>query len=205
MKISTTWSKEDWIKALKKTWELSDNFEEILNFGLEHGFITNSDIIHASDIYKDPYKEYDDDEIKDMISSRGLRDVMSIIQNNYSLDEIIDELPTDEILDNINESERFESLERSWTLENHDNEIRLEAYNEGYNDGIKEDFNIERDYIKELANKSIDEKWKFLANLFGVSNYESKEFREQLSKFIHGLNKSVYKDKSNTFLLLCGK
>lgn len=205
MKISTTWSQQDWNDALKKVWKLSHDFEEILNFGLENNFITNSDIIHASDIYKDPYKEYDDDEIKDMISSRGLRDVMSIIQNNYSLDEIIDELPTDEILDNINESERFESLEQTWTLENHDSEIRLDAYNEGYNDGIQEDFNIERDYIKELSNKSIDEKWKFLCDLLGVSYYESKEFRENLSAFIHQLNKSNYKDKSNTFLLSCGK
>ena len=60
MKISTTWSQDDWNKALKKVWQLSRNFEEILEFGLEHGFITSADIIHASDIYRDPNKEYDE-------------------------------------------------------------------------------------------------------------------------------------------------
>ena len=51
MKISTQWYQQDWDNALKKVWKLSRNFEEILNFGLEHNFITSSDIIHASDIY----------------------------------------------------------------------------------------------------------------------------------------------------------
>ena len=81
MKISTTWSKEDWINALKKAWGLADDFEEILNFGLEHGFITSSDIIEASDIYKDPNKEYDDTEVKEMIDNYNLSDLNQTLYN----------------------------------------------------------------------------------------------------------------------------
>ena len=93
MKINTTWTQADWNNALKKVWELSRNFEEILNFGLEHGYITSSDIIHASDIYKDPNKTYDEFEIDDFIKSVPLSDVMKSIQDEYSLDEILFELP----------------------------------------------------------------------------------------------------------------
>ena len=39
MKISTRWTQKDWDDALKKVWKLSRDFDEILNFGLEHGFI----------------------------------------------------------------------------------------------------------------------------------------------------------------------
>lgn len=101
MKISTTWTQADWNKALSKVWILSRDFEEILNFGLEHGYITNSDIIHASDIYKDPNKEYDDSEIEDFIKSVSLSDLMKAIQDEYSLDDIIFELPNHEILENF--------------------------------------------------------------------------------------------------------
>ena len=80
MKISTTWSQADWDKALKKVWELSRDFEEILEFGLEHGFITSSDIIHASDIYRDPDKTYEDFEIEDFVKSVPLSDLMKQLE-----------------------------------------------------------------------------------------------------------------------------
>ena len=89
MKINTSWSQQDWNKALKKVWELSRSFEEILEFGLEHGFISSSDIINASDIYKDPNKEYDESEIEDFIKSVPLSDLMKAIQDEYSLDDIL--------------------------------------------------------------------------------------------------------------------
>lgn len=101
MKINTTWTIKDWQNALKKVWELSRNFEEILEFGLEHDFITSSDIIHASDIYRDPNKTYDDVEIEDFVKSVPLSDLMKTIQNQYCIDDIVDEMDKEEIMDVI--------------------------------------------------------------------------------------------------------
>ena len=92
MKISTTWTIDDWQKALTKVFKLARDFEEILTFALERDLISSEDIINAAKIYEDPNKEYDDEEVKEMISSRGLRDIMGIIQEDNSLDDILDEL-----------------------------------------------------------------------------------------------------------------
>ena len=89
MKPNSTMLKQDWESALSKIWENAENFEEILNFGLEHNFISSSDIIHASDIYKDPNKECDEEEVKEVMKSLDIYDLMSIIKDEYSVGEII--------------------------------------------------------------------------------------------------------------------
>ena len=113
MKISTTWTQADWNNALKKVWGLAKNFDEILEFGLEHGFITSSDIIHASDMYRDPDKMYDDPEIEDFVKSVPFSDLMKTIQNQYSIDDIIDEMDKGEIMDVIGDDELFSHIENS--------------------------------------------------------------------------------------------
>ena len=185
MKISTSWSQADWDENLEKVWKLSRSFEDILNFGLEHGFISSSDIIHASDIYKDPNKEYDDEEIKEMIMSRGLREVMEVIQEEYSLGDILDELPKDEILDNIDASNRLDSLENTWELEQHDEEVKTECYNE-YVDEFKEQFKAEqKDYMDNVYNWSADELHKFLCNASGCGYYDKNIFDKLKNKLNH--------------------
>ena len=195
MKISTTWSQRDWENALSKVWTLSRDFEEILNFGLEHEFITSSDIIHASDIYKDPNKEYEDDEVKEMISSRGLRDIMDIIQEEYSLDEILDELPTNEILENISEDDRLDSLDGSWTLENHDNEVREAHYREYIDEWIDEQRSNEISKLQELQNCNPDDLHQFICNLIGVGYYDQEGFKNEFNRLKDKLNKNSYRIK----------
>ena len=153
MKISTQWSQQDWDNALNKVWKLSRNFEEILNFGLEHNFITSSDIIHASDIYKDPNKEYDDEELKEIIKNNNIYDLMEIIQEEYSLEDIIGELPSMEILENIPEEDKLDSLEHTLTLDRHDEEIRNQTYNECVDEWIYEMRANETDQIKKNYKK----------------------------------------------------
>ena len=155
MKISTTWTQTDWNNALKKVWELSRDFEEILNFGLEHGYITNSDIIHASDIYKDPNKEYDDFEIEDFIKSVSLSDLMKAIQDEYSLDDILFELPKHEILENFDKDDLLEELDGSWELNQHDEEVREETYRTYVDEWIEEMKAQDKEYIENLY-KHID-------------------------------------------------
>ena len=193
MKISTTWSKEDWINALKKAWKLADDFEEILNFGLEHNFISSSDIIQAADIYKDPNKEYDDNEIKEIISSRGLRDILGIIQEEYSLYDILDEFPQNEILDEFDDNDLLDHLEGTYALEEHDDEVRKQ-----YDYELREEIELDlykqyKDNIDDIKNYNIDQMRKFFCDLLDVGYYDDKGLFNGLNDLIKKMNSSIYK------------
>ena len=188
MKISTTWSQADWNKALKKVWELSRDFEEILNFGLEHGYITSSDIIHASDIYKDPNKTYDEFEIDDFIKSVPLSDVMKSIQDEYSLDEILFELPKHEILENFDKDDLLEELDGSWELNQHDEEVKEETYREYVDEWIEEMKVQDKEYIENLYNANPDDFHTFICDILGSGYYDQSV-----------VNKLKEKLKNNSF------
>ena len=188
MKISTTWTQADWNNALKKVWELSRDFEEILNFGLEHGYITNSDIIHASDIYKDPNKTYDEFEIDDFIKSVSLSDIMKSIQDEYSLDEILFELPKHEILENFDKDDLLEELDGSWELNQHDEEVKEETYREYVDEWIEEMKAQDKEYIENLYNANSDDFHEFLCDTLGCGYYDQSV-----------VNKLKEKLKNNSF------
>lgn len=188
MKISTTWTQADWNNALKKVWELSRDFEEILNFGLEHGYITNSDIIHASDIYKDPNKTYDEFEIDDFIKSVSLSDIMKSIQDEYSLDEILFELPKHEILENFDKDDLLEELKDSWELNAHDEEVKEETYREYVDEWIEEMKAQDKEYIENLYDANSDDFHEFLCDTLGCGYYDQSV-----------VNKLKEKLKNNSF------
>lgn len=192
MKINTTWSQQDWNNALKKVWKLSRDFEEILNFGLENNFITSSDIIHASDMYKDPNKEYDDEELKEILDNSNIYDIMKILQEKYSLNEILDELPSDEILDNIDARDRLDSLENTWELEQHDEETKEIIYKEYIDEWIDQCEITERTSINNLSNINGDELHKLICDVIGCGYYDQNEFDKCLKKFKDKLNKNSY-------------
>ena len=188
MKISTSWSQADWDKALKKVWELSRNFEEILNFGLEHNFITSSDIIHASDIYKDPYKTYEDCEVEDVVANYPLSDLMKIIQNKYSLDDIIDELDKDEIMDSIGDDELFSHIENSYVMDVHDDEMKEQIYKECM-DELTDDFEYsQKNEIKRLQDSNSDDLHKHICEIINCGYYD----QESIDKFKDKLNKNGF-------------
>ena len=191
MKISTTWSQADWNKALKKVWELSRNFEEILNFGLEHGYITSSDIIHASDIYKDPNKTYDEFEIDDFIKSVPLSDLMKSIQDEYSLDDILEELPKDNILDEFDKSDLLDKLDGTWELDSHDDEIREETYRDYVDEWTEEMKAQDKKYIEYLYNANPDDFHKFLCDTLGYGYYDQSivtKLKEKLKNNSFGVD-----------------
>ena len=191
MKISTTWSQADWNKALKKVWELSRDFEEILNFGLEHGYITSSDIIHASDIYKDPNKTYDEFEIDDFIKSVPLSDVMKSIQDEYSLDDILFELPKHEILENFDKDDLLEELDGSWELNQHDEEVKEETYREYVDEWIEEMKAQDKEYIENLYNANSDDFHEFLCDTLGCGYYDQSivnKLKEKLKNNSFGVD-----------------
>jgi len=195
MKISTRWTQKDWDDALNKVWKLSRDFEEILNFGLEHGYITSSDIIHASDIYKDPNKEYDDDEIKAIISSRGIRDILGIIQEEYSLYDIIDELPKNEILDEFDDDELMDHLENSYALDQYKDSIKDDLYREYIDEWLEEVEKRNKDYITHLTEADGDELHRFICNIIGCGYYDKEGFKKGLKKIKDKLNQNTYEIK----------
>ena len=173
MKINTSWSQADWNNALKKVWQLSRDFEEILNFGLEHGYITSSDIIHASDIYRDPNKTYDEFEIDDFVKSVPFSDLMKSIQDEYSLDEILFELPSHKILENFDKSDLLNELEGSCELDIHDEEIREDTYQKYVDEWIEEMKAQDKEYLNKLYNSNSDEFHEFLCDTLGCGYYDS--------------------------------
>jgi len=188
MKISTQWSQRDWDNALSKVWKLARNFDEILEFGLEHGYITSSDIIHASDIYRDPNKEYEEEEVKEVITSYGLPDTMRIIQEEYDLDDIINELPEDDILDYYDDDTLYERIENSGFMECIKEEIKSDLYKE-YIDEWAEEFEIDsQNQLNNLINNA-DELHTLICDISGCGYYENgfEKLKEKLNKNNYGV------------------
>ena len=176
MKINITWSQKDWNDALKKVWSLATDFEEILTFGLENKFITSSDIIHASDIYKDPNKEYDQSEIEEMIDNSHLDDITNVLIQKYSVDEIVDSLPIGNILDNIDDGELLDALDGTWTLEDHDDNVRSEYYNDIIKDCVEELEQDNDEYMKDIQNWNADDLHTFICDIVGCGYYDTSVF-----------------------------
>lgn len=167
------------------------SLEEILSAGLDYNKISSSDIVHASDMYKDPNKEYDDEEVKEIISSHDLGEIMKILQNEYSLDTILDELPKDDILDNIDANDRLMSLENTWELDQHDEEVKEEYYREYIDEWIDEFTADQKDHMNNVCNWSSDELHMFLCDAFGCGYYD-KNMPEKLK---NKLNHNTYNIK----------
>ena len=180
MKPNSTMLKQDWDTALSKIWENAENFEEILNFGLEHNFISSSDIIHASDIYKDPNKEYDEEEVKEVMKSLDIYDLMSIIKDEYSVGEIISNLDTDDIFQCIDDSEMLDYLDGTYELDDHDDEVRTRYHN----DVLEDIINKLEEYNKNIQNWPADELHRFICDIAGCSYYDSsvlEQLKEKLN------------------------
>ena len=188
MKINTTWTVKDWQNALKKVWELSRDFDEILEFGLEHGFITSSDIIHASDIYRDPNKTYEDFEIEDFIKSVPFSDLMKTIQNQYSTDDIIDEMDKEEIMDVIGDDELFSHIENSCVMDEHDDEIKEQVYHEYVDEWIEDFKTSHKNLIEELQDAKPDDLHIHMCELGNCGYYDQKSINNLKDK----LNKNSF-------------
>lgn len=194
MKTSTTWSRKDWINALKKAWVLADDFEEILNFGLEYGFINSTDIIHAADMYKDPNKEYDDVEVKEMVEKYNLSDLMRLILETYDTSDIVDELDDDEnILDKFDDDDLLDHLEGTYTLTNHDDDIRRQYDYELREEIELECYNKYKDDIDDIKNYNVDQMRKFFCDLLDVGYYDDNGLFNGLNDLIKKMNSSIYK------------
>ena len=182
-------------ELLSRVWRECD-LNDILDYGLENGYISSESIINAASEYNDPNKEYSDDEIKDIIKDADISVVIDALKEKYFINDIVDELDTDEILDAIGWDDVYNHFEFDFM------DKEQEKYDEGYEDGREDVF---EDYVKNSQNQeinpikegTIDDKWRYLCDSFDLTHYDDIGLYNKLNKLIQSLNKSTYKDKNN--------
>lgn len=180
-------------ELLSRVWEECD-LNDILDYGLENGYISSESIINAASEYNDPNKEYADDEVKDIVKDADISVVMEALKEKYFTDDIIDELDTDEILDAIGWDEVHDHFEFDFR------DKEEEKYNEGYEDGhddafdeLKDDMIIsEKDCINMLKEYNINNLWCFFANLFEITYYDKDNMIKKFEELKNKLHKSMY-------------
>lgn len=183
--------------TLKEVWA-KYNLEDILNAGLSLNKISSSDIINASDIYKDPNKEYSDEEVQEIIKDRGLHDILTFIQNEYDLEDIIDDIGKNDVLDAIDEDDRFESIKYSFVLDDHDGDIREETKEECYEqiyEDVLNQLKVKDNHKKYLEDYSPDELRTYFCDMFSIGYYDDEGLNKGFSKLFQIMNKSTYNIK----------
>lgn len=180
-------------ELLSRVWEECD-FNDILDYGLENGYIGSESIINAASEYNDPNKEYSDEEVKDIVKDADIGIVMEALKEKYFADDIINGLDTDEILDAIGWDEVYDHFEYDFK------DREEEKYNEGYEDGHDDAFDeiqdnmiiSEKDCINMLKEYNINNLWCFFANLFEITYYDKDNMIKKLDELKNNLYKSIY-------------
>ena len=182
MKTNTTMSRQDWERALTEAWKNASDFDEILTFGLENNFISSSDIIHASDMYRDPDTEYTDEELQDIIKKTDLDTLIGMIRSEHGINDIIDSFGADDILDSFDDDDLLDKLENTWTLKDHDDDVRAEYYDEVIDEVATNIENETRRKIQDYSNYTPDELHRLLCDIVGCSYYDSTVIEQLRNK-----------------------
>ena len=192
-------------------------FEEILNSALEQGFLSSSDIIHAADIYNPPSEDDDEasvciDHIRDDFEAiwenhrdedkglnacvdeyfPSLKEVLEVLEDYYRLYDykgLLDEIEPYKIVDYL---ETYESDALSWHDQTVEDAAREEAEAD-YNAEIERiDFDDKQQLLELFENKTPDELWQFLCDLFCCGYYDKERFLAGMKKFKEKLSKAAY-------------
>ena len=182
MKIDTTMSRQDWEKALTAVWKNASDFDEILTFGLENNFISSSDIIHASDMYRDPDREYTDEELQDIITKTDLDTLVKLIVDENDVYDIVDSIGSSDVLDVIDDDDLLDKLNDTYALNQHDDEVRAEYYDEVINEVATNIENETRRKIQDYSNYTPDELHRLLCDIVGCSYYDSTVIEQLRNK-----------------------
>ena len=179
-------------ELLSRVWSKC-TFDEILEFGLSNGYIGSESIINAASDYSDPNKEYSDDELKEIIlQNADLSLILDIIDEKYSVRDIIDGLDNDEVLDCFNADDLIDHCE--WELQDKYEEERNKGYEEGYEDACKD---CKTEEFHPIKDGTIDDKWRYLCNEFDLTYYDNIGLYNKILELIKLLNKSTYKDRND--------
>ena len=119
---------------------------------------------------------------------------MNIILEIYDASDIVDELDVDEnILDKFDDDDLLDHLEGTYTLEEHDNEVR-NTYDYELRNEIELDlYKQYKDNIDDIKNYDIDQMRKFFCDLLDVGYYDDKGLFNGLNDLIKKMNSSIYK------------
>ena len=181
-------------ELLKKVWN-NCTFDEII----DEGFILNKcgaiNLLDAAEQFRETklIDPLTDEELLDEMVYKGLNETMTILQDKFSIKEIInDGLGLRDVLDEIDPDEMLDSLEHTWELNRHDDEVRSNYYAEMYDDIIKEIKIKEIEKINEVENYSPDELHNFICDIFRIGYYDQKGLKEGIEKCKEKLNKNTY-------------
>lgn len=178
-------------ELLSRVWS-ECTFDEILEFGLSNGYIGSESIINAASDYSDPNKEYSDDELKEIIKEADLDLILDIIDEKYSVRDIIDELDQDEVLNCFDADTLIDHCE--WELQDKYNEERNIGFEEGYDEATK---NFEDKEKHILRDSNTTDKWCYLCDELEVSYYDENLLKAKLNKLFNDFNKIIYKTTKN--------
>lgn len=183
-------------ELLSRVWS-ECTFDEILEFGLSNEYIGSESIINAASEYSDPNKEYSDDELKEIIlQNADLSLLLDIIDEKYSVRDIIDGLDQDDVLNCFDADDLIDFCE--YDLQDKYNEERNAGYEEGYDDACK-DCETEENNI--LRDGNSDEKWTFLCDKFDVSYYDENLLKQKLNAMFKNFNKTIYKKTKDIWMI----
>ena len=116
---------------------------------------------------------------------------MKSIQDEYSLDDILFELPKHEIIENFDKDDLLEELDGSWELDQHDEEVREETYKEYIDEWVEEMKAQDKEYIDNLYNANSDDFHEFLCDTLGCGYYDQSlvnKLKEKLKNNNFGID-----------------
>ena len=203
----TSKTDDDASELVRKIFSKTD-YEGFLSEAIKQGFLSSSDIIHASDIYSAP-SEYDSEQEQCIEEIRAaferiednnenvrlselkmhhlpqVQEVMDIIKDYYDKDEILG-------IECFSEDDLMYQLENSWTLDSHDSDIREKCENE-YLERLEEELDaIDFDFQRNFESKTPDELWETIANKGMCGYYDYDKIEKSLREFVQDVQKSNY-------------
>ena len=102
---------------------------------------------------------------------------------NDSVKEILDSIDNDRLLDHLYDT---------YTLQEHDDEVKEDYYRECIRETVEDLYYTKLDLTWTFCEKTPDELWVFLCNVFGIGYYEKDKFIEKFDEFKDKLLNTSY-------------
>lgn len=131
-------------------------------------------------------KKYTEKDVENIIAQFKLDELLDKINEKYGLSEILENYDRHDVLDCFDDYDILDSIENSWALDEHDEQVRMSGYYDGYQERDDE-LELERKDIPEhFRNADKDCKYRFLCDLFNFDYYNNKRrLREELLKIVN--------------------
>lgn len=133
------------------------------------------------------------EEIKDKkIDDLSIKEIVKFCNKKFGLNEMLDQIDVDVLLDTIDNDEIMLYLDGTYALENHDDEIRTESYNEGYSDCHDDMYATKNEMIDSIREYSSDDLHKFICDIMNVGYADQSIIEKSFKSIIERLNKNSF-------------